>query len=290
MDNNNKYAGSRNTFLIVLCIITVIAIGYGVCTHVLKLFNGKTGSIGKLGDVVSGEFTIEESFNSVSLEMNVADLTVKYGDKTTVSYTIPQKLVPAASVHNNTLTIESKGNGTSSLGELDSKKYNITITIPEGTVLKKFDVDVNLGNVKIVDIEADSMNLDADCGNIVLRGVSFEDVDLVANLGNVEMEDSFAGNVKANADCGNLETKDCTFEKIDARVNLGNLSFKAATFNKGEFKVDMGDLEVSGSFNEIKGNCNMGSIDVDTDKPESEVNIDLDVDLGSIKVNGSKWK
>lgn len=296
MDNNHE--NTKRTILIVMGVITCIAIIVGLAVNTLR-FTGflsglRFGGIKGLGKTVEDSVLIDESFDSVSIRLNLAEITVKAGDEAKIEYCLPEKMVPQISIEDGCLNIESKETNVKNFGDLmgvSSDDYDVVITVPKTAYIKNMIIDIACGNLNFEDYTLGDIKISVDCGNVELEDIIANSIDVNADLGNVEFDKITCKNDMTLAvDCGNIEVADGQMETVRADNSMGNIVLKRVTFKTGSFDNDMGNIDVDGDFEAIAADCSMGAIDIRTARAESELKLDLNVDMGDIKVNGKNWK
>lgn len=114
-------------------------------------------------------------------------------------------------------------------------------------------------------------NIDSDITITIPKKASFDIIDIEVSLGNIDISDVESEEIEIDASLGNVDIK---------RVEAGEI----------EIEASLGSVDVSGEFDSLDVSASLGSINVKTDKPEKEVDLDLTADLGSITVNGKKFK
>lgn len=292
---NNNYDNTKKLIFIGLGVLTGCVILVGLVINTVKLFNiGLFGikNISGLGKVVEDTVELNGDLSELSVNLSLAELKISNGDVISVSYRLPEKLVPEIELKNGILEItnkNAKANGIGSLKDLSSDGYKITVTIPANVELNFIDMKVDCGNVELEDRTFERLDASVDCGNIEFKNIEADTINLEADLGNADLSDISCKSMTIQVDCGNIEVADSNFDNVSADNNMGNIELKDVTFKSGKFDNDMGNIEVDGDFDAISAECSMGSIAVDTVRPESEVKLYLDVDMGDIKVNGKKW-
>jgi len=252
----------KTPLLIVLSCITGLAIIYGIFFNCIGGFSFTNSK-----NIVTGSIDLDGKVESIEIDLDIGDISIEYGDKASIDYECPEKLIPKANIENGVLEIKSPKNVNLRFKEAKNTEYKYVIIIPKGTELKNIEMDMDCGNIEFNDIKAGFIEINADLGNVELGNIECSSFEVVADLGNIEIKDSTLGNTKAKAD-------------------LGSVEFKNVAFDKGEFVADMGSIFVSGDYADITAKCSMGAVNVETDRPESEVKFDLKADMGSVTING----
>lgn len=292
MNNMEKI---KSIILIVLSVITVIVIGVGVTLRFRKPADGKLFGIKvgqNWGSTVVDTINLDGDIEDVVVDMNIAAVEFEYGEKISVSYELPEKLVPKVELSGGQLSIKNINkvvSGFDDLKNITSDDYKVTITIPEGTELQIVDIKVDCGDLEINDIKVVDFTVSGDCGNIEVDNLTADTCEIHADLGNIELDKIQCKNMNLSADCGNLEVSDSSMEEINVVCSMGNIELTRVDFEEGDFDNDMGDIKVDGDFSVITADCSLGSIKIDTNKDITDVKLNLNVDLGDIEVNGQKW-
>lgn len=237
-------------YLTILWTVTLIVVIVGLCIHIGGWIH-PFNFFSNVGDVVSNEVSFDENITGLNLDVDMGEITIEPGDKLAVSYTYREKIAPKIEVKNGELVIKQRSDNRVTFNKIKNQ-CELKVTIPSDTKLKKASVDSSFGEVILSEQVFDKADIKADCGRVEVIDCEGNSIDLVANLGEVVIDKSNIRSVKAEADMGNVDIEG-DFDSIDA-------------------KVDMGDLNIV------------------TDKPTDDVDIDADVDLGSVSVNGNRWK
>lgn len=266
MDNNNLRT-IKNTIYIILSVLVAIAIILGCYMHFRRIsFRIKSNT----KNTVSDSFTFDDKISSIKIDVDIAEISIKYDSEAKVSYSYKGYNAPEVSVEKNKLIITEKS-GTNNFNGINSNDCELNITLPYNTKI-------------------DSASIDIDCGSFECKDLVFDSLNINASLGSIELKDIEADSFFAKADCGAIEVSDSKFDTVEAEDNLGSIDFNNVTFRSGDFKADLGSIELKGDFDEIEAKCDLGSIEIKSSKDINAMKLDLDADLGSIEVNGKSWK
>ena len=94
-------------------------------------------------------------------------------------------------------------------------------------------------------------------------------------------------NISASA--GDIDIEGVNFDTLKIDADAGDIDINEVTANDFVIEADAGDIDIESDFEKITASCEMGDIDINV-PDASKVDFDLDCELGSIKVNGSRWK
>lgn len=233
MNNTSKI------IIIVLSIVTVLAIIGGVYIHVLR----DNTIVWDSSDSVTTTVEPEGELKDLSIITDYANLTISRGSKLSVSYSLPQKLVPKVELSNGKLTIESPKNTVNVFSLGGKKNYYISLTIPESTELGQVHVEVDAGNVNIDGLIGEKVVMELDAGNM--------------NLNN-----SSAKTLEVELDAGNLELTGCTIHRIAAELDAGNIEAKDCTIEEGSCETDLGNIDLSGEIGSVTTKTSLGKTSI----------------------------
>ena len=134
----NKNWGKK--YMLVLWLITLVVIICGLAYN-LGGFGFHYLSATNVGEYEDFDYSGEE-FSSIEVNVDAADLDIRYGDTYMVSTNIPKKYQPVINVKDGKLEIQQKklNHSINSFKSL-KEECSIEITIPTGTKLE--DVDIN---------------------------------------------------------------------------------------------------------------------------------------------------
>lgn len=255
----------KKIYIFVLSAVTVFCVILGTLVHVggwLDLgffpFGGDSGS--------SKEYSEEQpGFRSLDIDAAVMSVTIQKGDRYHISYKASENLIPKMELKGETLVVTQPSTRKFWKNILGNKKCEMTITIPEGTVLNsaKFDFDV---------------------GNLIVSDLSSEQTKVSSDVGNVELTSCRGNRLEAESDVGNIEIRSSEFKDTQIDTDVGNVYFSAAG-NFSEYNValatDLGKVTVDG--NKLKRNFSQTA-----SAASSGRRLTVETDTGNIEITTSK--
>lgn len=248
---------AAKTIITVLSLVTVVAIIAGVYMHVIK---GRSFSVST--KTVENKETFEGEIEILSVNADVGDLTIRPGNELSVSYSLPENMVPKISFQNGVLKLENP-KGFFTLPLASNAKYYIMITIPPQSKLRSVSANLDVGDVTIEDFITGSLDIHLDAGNTELNGISTASASVHADAGNINLKKCSMDRLEVRADAGNLDIDESSVSEIDARVDAGNIKAHDSRIDAGKCKSDIGNIELSGE---------IGDVDVKTDLGNTSVN------------------
>jgi hypothetical protein len=237
----------RNTYLIIISVITVLCVVFGTIFNVVRLSASFIGNLSSAydADASSNVDTQLDAFENIDVNVDIAELVITEGSQ--FGYTLTERrgfsigntLKTDVTVDDNTLKVTQRGsNGIISIG---SSEYRLTVTIPSGTMLNSVNITSNVGDVKIINISMLGGKITADVGNITVSGTSFSSLDISADIGNVNLS-GISGisdfNTEIKTDVGNI-----TYLGAGYKNSLSKKSDASATFLS--ITADIGNIVVT---------------------------------------------
>ncbi len=245
----------KRTYTVALTIITIICIILGTAVHVGGFAGKFPVPFFPFGGAMFDpgmEIRTDESFDNVSsllIEADLMNITVRSGEGSSaqITYEGGEKLKPAAVMKGGTLEITQKQKIKPGLKDV---KARLTVTLPKGSSLIDFDLDLDVGNIDLKDITAEDMDLNVDVGNVEGTNISSESIAVDTDTGNILFNNAAFTGINAASDVGNIE--------IDSAKNLSGYGFSC--------KTDLGNIVINGdkvskNFERAgnDGNVNLGS-------------------------------
>lgn len=147
-------------------------------------------------------------------------------------------------------------------------KRELVIVVPRSRTDLVYDVDVDAGNMTLVNLCGRIAKCDVDAGNITVEKCQFNDaLSVEADAGNIEIVEAVAPNVNGNVDAGNIRCQmaDAALADytIDLDVDMGKIQMNGEKFG-GEYhqvaQVAAGE-DVKGK--KIKLDADMGNIELE---------------------------
>ena len=207
------------------------------------------------------------NISDINVDVDLADLNIEYGSEFKVNINDYQKIIePKVTLNDGKLEITQKN----SVNVRYFKDCQIKIVLPKDTTISSAHITASAGDIDIDGVNFDTLKIDADAGDIDINEVTANDFVI-------------------EADAGDIDVSKSVFETVKVTTDAGAVEMEAVTATSGTFDADMGSIDINGDFEKITASCEMGDIDI-TVPDANKVDFDLDCELGSIKVNGSKWK
>lgn len=188
-------------------------------------------------DGTNGNFSASlEPFNSIQMNNQVTGLRIEEGSSYRIeAWYTKKKLKPEFEVSNGVLKV------TQTAGRVNSGNQNcrVVITVPKDTYFDSLDLNINVGDLVLRRMAGNSVNAQINVGAIDLRDSDFKRIDLETNVGAICAD--LAGKLSdyemnLSTDIGLVSVDGNTFKRhYEARGN-GSRRIKAVT-NVGQIEI-----------------------------------------------------
>lgn len=249
----------RAIYLSVISAVTAVCIVAGICCHMFgrgKSFPGISFFHGGSKETVSLENEELATFEEISVISDIMDVTLKQGERYSISYKSSKKILPEYKVENGMLSVtqeEHKWKWNSNY------VCNVTITVPKTASLGAITINSDVGDIKMDGIRAASVHADSDVGDIKAGSCTVGDVVLQTDVGDCKLEDCSFDNINIISDIGDVKlesAKDLSAYSMDVYTDMGNVKINGQKQRKAystegsrenliKIVTDCGDIHVS---------------------------------------------
>lgn len=198
---------------------------------------------------------VEVSAGNVMIEETDADLVTVTGDQVSPGF--------SCSMEGKTLKIEDENNRFFSLGSMGSSGHDSTVTvqIPRGTVLKKMDLDITMGELVVSGFRTKKLVTECGTGSAQLEGDVLGKSEISCDLGEVSYTGNLGGDTRIECGMGSA-TLDLTNrqQEFDYDLECGMGSIRA-----GDISIDgiAGEKKISnGADRTMEVECGMGDVEI----------------------------
>lgn len=251
-------------YLVIIWLITLVVVVAAIWGHFLNFgaFNMfRSGwPAGKNVELKTYDFT-DEKITALTIDMNEADVNIKYGTKLSIDASFPEKYEPTVNIKGGKLTIYQRDN----IKHIsDSDGFKLDIEIPNNTKLDAIKIDVAAGDIDIQDVQTDNLDIDA-------------------NAGDIDINDITAGKIDIDANAGDIDVSNVTADRVDIDANAGDINLMDSTAKSAEVNANAGDIDITGNYDKIDCECDFGDVDINAPNTERK-NINADCSFGSLNV------
>jgi len=268
--------------LLISCIVTLILgviliiIGISKGGKINYLIDIKAHSIQDLESVVSSDTVEVNEFKKIVITGDTCDIKIIKGDVAQVEYDIQHISEDSVKVNvdSGVLAIEIPSKGGIVFGwdednririglnpkDFTTKKYDnkVQVTVPSDFDLENIKMDIDVGDIEIIDVTANALDIKNDVGDIDCSGEFDEKIKVSTDTGNISIKNLKSCSLDASTDVGDIkyqtagESDDYSY---DLRNDVGKITvdksdkgnkFKSENSNGLKLKAisDVGDIKV----------------------------------------------
>ena len=162
-----------------------------------------------------------------------------------------------------------------------NRDWDVAIRVPE-KLLDSVFVETSMGTVDLSDLEAASVTIQGDMGDVTLDNVSAsESMTVTQSMGRVTMENCQGGTLLLENDMGDTDVANGSFTEGQITASSGSVGVADSDFTALAVDNDMGDVTLVSTQVSGAASCsvNMGSIDLDA---FASPDITLSADSGNV--------
>lgn len=128
-----------------------------------------------------------------------------------------------------------------------NRDWDVTIRVPE-KLLDSVFVETSMGTVDLSDLQAGSVTVQGDMGDVALDNVSAsESMTVTQSMGRVTMENCQGGSLTLENDMGGTQVFQCRFESGNLQGSYGSCDVDESSFDALAVVTDMGDIHLTRS-------------------------------------------
>ena len=254
-------------YLVIIWLITLIVVVAAIWGHMIswtgfRWFSNGGWPAGKNVELKTYDFT-NEKITDIAIDMNDADINIKYGDKLSVDASFPEKYEPKVELKSGKLTIHQRDK----IKHIkDSDGFKVDIMIPQNTNLDNIKIEVSAGDIDIKDVKAEAL-------------------DINANAGDIDINDIAVGKIDIDANAGDIDVSNVTGDRVDISANAGDINLMDSTVKTAEVSANAGDIDITGNYDKIDCECDFGDVDINAPNTDRK-NINADCAFGTVNIKG----
>ena len=265
-----------------------IGITFVIAGSALGGFTTVTYAAPASGNYQIGGGTLDEPVKNLEIDWTAGKVHIAYHDKDTVEFSETAKKAISEDkqmcwrVNGDTLEIRYEKPGFK-LFNFSSPEKELTVTLPEGTVLKDAKISATSADVDIPSLEAASVRLDTTSGDIAAT-LAAETIAVDVTSGDVAMtitED--AADLSVDATSGNIYVEGKNADKVSLDATSGNLDASFGDVSTLRAETTSGKIgAVLGKTKEIRTNSTSGSVNIACDSLET---VTVDTTSGDVTLS-----
>lgn len=202
-------------------------------------------------NMVEQDYKVIDEFDSITIEADIADVEIVVGDEFAVEYVLGEDY--EFNHNGDSLVIRDESFETVINSAVGTDGSYIKVYVPADKFVD-IDMDIDIGDIKIKEVNFVSINVETDIGDVSIEG------------------DSLGGNVFVAADTGDISVKGFLACDIEIEADLGKVnitSYYASSAYDCDISSDLGKETIS---------------DEGGEEIEEKYNIDVVADMGNVKI------
>lgn len=238
-------------------------------------------------------FVVEDAVDSIEIHASMGDVKIERASAANpedVEIILAEKVYEVVVQHglllvmpqdSYTATGQNGWNWYQLLNLHSNRDWDVTIRVPE-KLLDSVFVETSMGTVDLSDLEAGSVTVQGDMGDVALDNVSAsESMTVTQSMGRVTMENCQGGTLLLENDMGDTDVANGSFTEGQITASSGSVGVAGSDFTALAVDNDMGDVTLVSTQVSGAASCsvNMGSIDLDA---FASPDITLSADSGNV--------
>ena len=207
--------------------------------------------------VAVSSFVVEDAVDSIEIHASMGDVKIERASAANpedVEIILAEK-VYQATVEEGLLVVrplKSAGgqngwNWYQLLNLHSNRDWDVTIRVPE-KLLDSVFVETDMGTVDLSDLEAASVTVQGDMGDVTLDNVSAsESMTVTQSMGRVTLGNCQGGSLTLENDMGGTQVFQCRFESGNLQGSYGSCDVDESSFDALAVVTDMGDIHLTRS-------------------------------------------
>ncbi len=215
----------------------------------------------------------------IDIDTNIADLNILVGDE----FKIEAKDVVKGFTHelnNGTLKIKEKTIKNVINTNLEGSVINIYI--PKDTVFEVVEMDAGIGDTKVEELRANTMDIETGVGNVEIDYIEAKQkLDISCGVGNFEIRNSVINNLEFDAGVGhyNITSYLTGYSQIESGVGDGRITLLEFSENTHKINVEKGVGNIILNGEKMSNNSSFGN---------GEHYLKIEGGVGNIDINTNK--
>lgn len=264
---------TSNKPIIITTIILLTILVFVLIIFLVAALNGKTGfNLGLINigtgnnELIMGRTFESENIKKIDIKQDAGKIIFKESPNQNITVEIygdDENIVDIA-LNDYTLNIDYTKQKKFALINFETPENDVIVYIPTN-----HQAVINLlndyGECNMIDLENAEVNINCNAGDV--------------NLGKIK-------NATIKCDFGNIKIKE-VLNKCNIEANCGNVEIDCISILENSMiKTDMGNVEIDDTNDiYINANCDMGSVDINSNNRNSEIELKIESDCGNISVD-----
>lgn len=289
--------------------------GFHVSAAALQKEDGTDGYVTKQENL--------EAFDSIEIDAGYADINIKESDSGgyAVSYGSDAYMEVVCEVKNSRLVINQNHNHKTkvfnnltwfSFGSFTvSGKHDffIDVYVPRDVKLSEVIVKADSGSFSCSQLQADSIKLTAEYGDVHLTDIKAGDLEASLNTGDLLMEQvqgnsckvkneygnitmysvTLSGDMELDSDSGNIKWRDVAARDLAFESAYGQVNGKGVLFRNVNAVMNSGNCELENiAFDNWNMKSEYGNVELKLARPLTDYRYALETEFGKITLDGER--
>ena len=219
---DKRHSRGRRALLVTCIVAVAVVVAFAAWNGVSAGIRGVFGDGAPIGSGASGasgkvEKDVTASFDSVDVDVDMADVVVRTGDSAHVSCTNAKNFSYVCDVRGGVLTVTQEARHEHVRGS----GGKVVVTVPRGASLKRVTAESEMGNVTVSAVRATTTDLEAEMGDITVANCDLADasLDLSCEMGDVTLNGKGMGSSYASHGSGNSGSR-----TLKATLEMGDIT------------------------------------------------------------------
>ena len=259
----------KNKSLIITLIIIISIIIVLLVMFLIMALIGFDNFISNSSNIIFEEQFETKDIKKIDINQDAGNIIFKQSTDDFIQVAIygENKDEVKVDLKNSELEIDYTHKNNVEIFNFIDKKSEIIIYVPSD-FLEEINIENNYGNIKIIDLENITVNINSDSGDIQLGKV--KNANIKNNYGNIDVKE-ILNKCDIEADCGNIKIDKVKIQENSLiKANLGNITIN----NTNDIYID--------------AEVDLGTLNINKNNRAAEIILKIHNDCGNIEINNSE--
>ena len=274
----------KNKGLLITLLSLIGLLIAGLVAVMILVMNGKLSfnnfSFGGESETLIFEEKYENAFTKIKVDSDIYSIKFIHSTDENVNVRIYSDNNKIKEVNVNDKELSIKVREKNSIVFFNFVTPVIYVEVPS-TYAGTFDINTDVGNVKMEDYVNASVKMTSDVGNIKIGKINSIEAD--ADVGNIAIE--YTNYASIDTDTGNIKIGE--INSFDLEADTGNITIeKAELVRNSRIKTDTGNIKIKKTNDVyINAKADVGNTKINNSNRKADIELNIKTDTGNIKVN-----
>lgn len=209
------------------------------------------------------EKTKIDKFNSISMDVEYADIEIIPSDDYYLEYALSSNQSPVYSVKNGLLDFSqtqksSYFNFSFFSFSPDFNRSAVKLYVPENAHFKNIDIKLSSGDISTeANIQTDALSVNSEYGDITGNRLDSNKTDIQMSSGSIKIENFVSDALTLKNEYGDITVKQYTCKNGNITSDSGSTKLGNATFDSLDIRSEYGDVDVESTTDITEYSLNM---------------------------------